>query len=242
MINNILTSICSRSTLFNDQQKKKLVRGGVVCEQIYISGKLRLVFILKDPGVTGPWSWFQEMSEQIKSIKNRGTFDGHAGWQKTARPLGIWSYAIHHNFPTYKQTNDNKKAAEGLMYPGMTNLKKTPGKSNRSNRHEVEKEARRTSRLLRQELNVMDPDIIICCGRHWVYDLVTDILGFPEENHHILASREKFSYSLGRLKHKKLRKVIIIDFYHPASRQKKVMYENLKKIFYELKQKGLVPN
>lgn len=241
MINNILSSIYSRSTLFNDQQKKNLVRGGVVNEQTYMSGKLRLVFLLKDPGVTRAWSWPQQMREEIKSIENRGTFSGKTGWQKTARPLGIWSYAIHNDFPTYKQVNNNTKAAKGLSYSGMTNLKKTPWKANSSNRCEVKKEARRTSKLLRQELNIMNPNIIICCGRHWVYDSITNILGFRRNNHDIRVSGERFSYSLGKLKHGK---VLIVDFYHPANRHKEQasMYENLKKIFNVLGARDLLPN
>ena len=228
MINNILSSIYSRSALFDDSQKKSLVRGGVVDEQGYISGKPRLVFVLKDPGVTAAWNWPQQMREQIKRIEKRGTFDGKAGWQKTARQLGIWSYSVRNSFPIYEQVNNNPKAAQGLRYCGMTNLKKTLGKSNSSNRSEVEAEALRTSRLLFQELSIMAPDITICCGRRWVYNSLINVLGCPEGNRVIRLSGERFSYSLGKLGRGK--ETLIMDFCHPENRDKKQadMYGELR--------------
>ena len=237
MINNVLSSIYSRSTLFNPRQKKKLSRGGVVFEKLYLSSKPRVVFLLKDPGVSGGWSWPEEMRKQIRNVKTKDSFS--LGWHKTARQLGIWSYGICNDFPDYDKIENNTNSAEGLKYVGMSNLKKTPGTSNVSTMSQVEQEARRTSKLLKQELDIMAPDIIICCGRNCMGDLVTNVLGFPNTKLHIQASGQKFQYSVIQTKR---RNVIIIDFYHPANQDKKqaLMYQDLKKVFNGLKRRSLI--
>lgn len=233
-INDSLASYYRKSSLYSQKERMNLNYGGVTDEQSYRRSRPRLIFVLKDPGTSGDhhWSWPEQMSKQISCIEETGEFcHDELSWRKTAGPLGYWSYAIHNDFPRYSGNNEAKRAAIGLKYTGMTNIKKTRWNENRSNKIEITKEACRTKDLLRCELEIMDPDAVICCGYPWVYGVFIKAL-FPKEldkDQSIKVSGKDFSYSFHRINGKE---ILFMSFYHPNAHVKKSkMYKMLREIY-----------
>lgn len=141
--------------------------------------------------------------------------------------IGIWSYAIRNGFPWYGDINTVRTAAEGLKYIGMTNLKKSGGGSTANNRV-IYEYAKKTIPLWKQELEVMDPDIIICCGTFWT---VAELLDLTGER-----TATGLRYSIWQ---RGKRDSLIVSIYHPAIRGRKdMLYAFLKEALLELHAKG----
>lgn len=125
-----------------------------------------------------------------------------------------------------------QKAAKGLYYIGITNLKKTGGGST-ADIATIKKHAEKYRDLWQNELEIMDPEIILCGGTFWI---IADILNeqLVRKPQH---TRTRLWYAQWELNG---HRVLLVDCYHPANRDsKKPQYNELRKALLELHKKGL---
>lgn len=207
------------------QGNEHFVPCGVVDEEAYLSSEPKLVILLRevnDPQQKRGWSVPGFLRGQVR----RG-LDGKSIYPMWKR-VGIWSYAIHNGFPRYKDLDSSRTAVEGLKLIGMTNLKKSGG-GGLSNMKVIRKCAEETVGLWKQELEIMDPEIILC-GR--TYRIVTELLGLK---HKQMASG--LWYSIWQ---RCDRCSLVVQFYHPSYRgSSHMLYALLKEGFLELREKAL---
>lgn len=195
---------------------------GVTNQEAYESSHPKLVFVLKepnDPEQTPGWSIVGFLQRQVQS----GLSDGHI--YPIWKVVGIWSYAIHNGFPRYGDINTFQIAAEGLKCIGMTNLKKSGGGGTADNRL-IYEYAKRTVELWKSELEIMAPDIILCCGTFWI---VVDLLGLKLKTTKTATGLYYSVWNHGR------GDALLVSISHPASRGKKdMLYAFLKEALLEL--------
>ena len=198
---------------------------GVVDQEAYESSTPKLVFLLKevnDPKQTPGWSMVGFLQDQVKRGLSRQSIKP-VMWKE----LGIWSYAIHNNFPRYRDINTDQAAAEGLKCVGMTNLKKSGGGGKAIDRV-IREYAAKTIELWKSELEIMNPDIIICCGTFWI---VAPLLG-------LTPNRTATGWFYSSWKHGN-GKSLLVSTYHPAIRGRKdMLYAFLKEGLLELQERG----
>ncbi|MFA5316315.1 MAG: hypothetical protein WC369_02715 [Dehalococcoidales bacterium] len=199
---------------------------GVTNEQLYESSSPKLVCILREPNDRKKkprWSIPEFIQRQVNNGYN-GKRIYHM-WKE----LGFWSYAIRNDFPEYSDINTLRISAEGLNCIGMTNLKKSGGGGS-SKYLDIREYANSTTPLWKQELEIMNPDIILCCG---TFRIVTDLLGLQV----IKMDSHRGYYSVWKRDNGNS---ILVRFYHPAARFRKgVLYNLLKENLLELREKGL---
>lgn len=197
---------------------------GVVDQEAYEASSPKLVFVLKevnDPRQTPGWSMVGFLQDQVKQ-----GLSGQRIYQMW-KVIGIWAYAVHNGFPTYADINTVQTPAEGLQGIGMTNLKKSGGAGAASYRA-VREYASKTTELWKSELEIMNPDIILCCGTFWI---VTELLGLRSGK-----TASGCYYSVWKHENGE---PLLVSTYHPASRIKKEMlYDLLKETLLELQEKG----
>jgi hypothetical protein len=198
---------------------------GVVDEEKYESNIPKLVCVLKEPNnkrKRPKWSIPEFLQQRV--IKGSCGNNIFHMW----KVLGIWSYAIHNNFPDYNDINTVQISAEGLRYIGMTNLKKSEG-GGKANQKAIWEYSRNTIPLWKSELEIMNSNIILCCG---TFGIVTSLLALSS-----------FQTAVGRCysvwQHGNNHS-LILSIYHPACRLNNAkLYTILKEALLELKEKGL---
>jgi len=207
-------------------QNEHFVPCGVVNEEVYEASSPKLVFLLKevnDRRQERGWSMVGFLRKQVE----RGLNGQHMEHPQTWKVIGVWSYAIHNNFPRYGDINTVQIAARGLRCIGMTNLKKSGGGGVANNRV-IREHAERMRELWKLELEIMNPDIVICCG---TFGIVAPLLG-------LTGSKMATGYYYSPWKHGS-GSSLLISTYHPASRVKKdKLYAFLKEGLQELRERG----
>jgi hypothetical protein len=108
------------------------------------------------------------------------------------------------------------------------NLKKSGG-GGTSNYCDILEYAEKTVLLWKAELEIMGPDMILCCG---TFRIVTDFLGLQRRQ-----TRAGPLYSIWK---RADGDSLLLQMYHPASRfRKDMLYSFLKEALVELQEKGL---
>ncbi|MFH0942236.1 MAG: hypothetical protein V1823_04360 [Chloroflexota bacterium] len=199
---------------------------GVVNDEAYDSSSPKLVCVLREPNDKK-----QSHNWLIPELLRQRIDKGKLGmWRK----VGVWSYAIHNGFPEYTAINNRHISAKGLKYIGMTNLKKSGG-GGTANYQAVREYATKTIELWKSELEIMNPDVILCCG---TFGIVTDLLGL--KTFRMDTQRMKRGYLYYAVWKRDAGNSLLLRFYHPASRfEKGVLYGLLKEALVELREKGL---
>ena len=197
---------------------------GVVDEEKYESSTPKLVYVLKEPNnkrKRPKWSIPAFLQQQV----SKGSCGKHI--YHMWKVVGIWSYAIRNGFPDYNDINTVHISAEGLKYIGMTNLKKSEG-GGTANRRAVREYAKKTVTLWKSELEIMNPDIILCCG---TFDIVTKLLGLVTCQTAVGRRYSIWQHDSGHS--------LLLSIYHPACRFRKAkVYTLLKEALVELQEKG----
>jgi len=185
-----------------------------------------MLFLLKEPNSPHDigWSIPGELQKQVRSAEFA------TGFPTTWRAGGKWSYAIHHFWPSREWPKwyelGDKESLEGVAQLAMTNLKKTGG-TGEANQRTVAEYARKTKDIWTRELEIMDPQLILCCGTYWIvaHSLNVEIRKLVDE------AGTAFYYSglpvNGHLS-------LVVDFRHPA-RSGQTVYERLGRFFGALK-------
>jgi hypothetical protein len=199
-------------TLYETRYTEKIITCGVVDEAIYTNTYPKIVFLLKEPNSEdNNWSLPKGLQRNVGNALNNKAMDKK--YMVTWRQAGAWAYGIAYGFNTYNQLKKDIFVAKGLQTLAMTNLKKTGGKGS-SNMRLIAKFAIRDSSIWREELRIMNPDLIICGG---TYGLVVKVLGLAC-NLLLAEGSEKYYYSFLELDGKK---AVILSFWHPNARRKR---------------------
>lgn len=195
------------SILYKDWQQKHpghFVAGGVVDEDMYEGSDAKILFLFKEVNDTAQqenWSLVQLMHDQINSLK----------FYRIWAIVGIWIFGMQQGFPPYKKLIPSHPASitDGLLSIATTNLKKTGG-AGQSNPEEIKEHARLNKVLWMKEIEIMNPDIVICGG---TFSIIQEILGFE-------VTECDSGANIGKYEDR-----IFIDFNHP-------MYRISPKLFY----------
>lgn len=145
------------------------VTGGVVDEDMFDSSEVKILFILKevnDIDQKEDWSLVQLIQDQIEAMK----------FYRIWKTVGLWSFGLQQGFPHYQTLNyrEDLKIADGLREIAITNLKKSGG-GGISNYEEIREHARKNKELWVKEIEIIEPDVIICGG---TFPIIQEILGF----------------------------------------------------------------
>jgi hypothetical protein len=142
-------------------ERPGFVKDGVMDEVTYLSSPTKMVFILKeanDPG-GGGWDLRQKIREKCEGL-----------WVHVAR----WAYGIA-NMDRDVQWDELEPLGEHvkvfLKSVCIMNAKKCPGggvAESKGLQDIVEKDAV----FIREQFEIYNPDLIICCGTRWLLDLI----------------------------------------------------------------------
>lgn len=188
---------------------KMIIPCGVVDEETYLVSKPRIVFLLKEPhSRKAGWSIVGGLRRQVQRGLTGHPFE--RGYAYTWVQAGVWAYAILNAFKSYRELKKPLFRAKGIQAIGMTNLKKTGGGAT-SDREIIREHAKREVDLWRQELEIMEPDLVICGNTYH------DVVGNLELTKVQLLNHNgtPYFYSLWNFG---AHKTIILDFWHPARR------------------------
>lgn len=188
-----------------------------------------------DDGIVNPEKWFNPANKQFKGkkilflLKEAYSKDDEKAswpltdWLRTEHPIDgkhkiwkrvvEWTYALVNTnskkIPKFSEKEIKDNYNEYLENIAVVNIKKSCGKSN-SNMGEILKYAEQDKDFLSKEIELIDPDIIVCGysiqALMKVFDLkIKENSGYYSENWFYVTD-EIFG-----------KKRIILDFYHPSN-------------------------
>jgi hypothetical protein len=122
------------------------------------------------------------------------------------REVGTWLYGLANGFPPFEYARQLDHVALGLKTAALVNLKKSGGRGT-SNPDEIRDWAARTRELWLEEIEILDPSIIICGG---TFRIVEPLLSLQRRHS---GSGVDFAVLPGGNRER-----ILVDFVHPAAR------------------------
>jgi len=210
---------------------------GVVDEETYSSVYPKIVIILREAHMRTPYQiesrWTIPKGLKRNADMGLNNLSMERKYMYTWRQAGVWAYAIINGFDTYQVLRSPSPVAQGLKCIGMTNLKKTGGKAS-SNWQEISYHAKQDKELWQRELEIMNPDLILCGG---TYRDVTSNLGLERYLLHKDLDKSYF-YSIHNMNGKQS---VILSFWHPNNRRNR--NDNLSVLsilISKLKEEGLL--
>ena len=129
------------------------IRDGVANHEKYCSAPVKLVFVLKE--VNGGESW--DLRDLLNKAERKETWNVVARWAK-----GIFNIEKDFTWNELSENNDEQRK-EILPCICAVNLKKTSGKDVADN-SVIRKTAIKNSVMLKEQISLYNPDIIVCCG------------------------------------------------------------------------------
>ncbi len=215
--------------LYKAQGRKDFIPCGIPYEETYLQSRPRVVFLMKEVNSKNlGWDLPNFLRSQIK----KGTDDRSI--YRTWKPVGMWSYGIQNNFPSFNIVKSNVIIAEGLRSIAMTNLKKSRGGTVSTNK-DIRMHTLKDKELWIKELEIMNPDIIVCCA---TLPYIQHILGLECK----LVSKDKLApngyyYAKWEING---HNALLVGFYHPGAHFKwKELYNNFKGVLLILRDKDL---
>ena len=194
------------------------VKDGVVNEENYKKANVKVLYILKEANGGKNKTW------QDKGSKNgdlRNYLNKHANRWQTWNNVVRWQYGIENlnNDDSWKQVFRVKPnfRKEYLRHTAVINLKKLAGNQD-SNMNEILKHANVNKELLKQQIALYQPNIVICGGTG---NIVKEIGLFEGLDKWEKSERGVFYYTAKN-------KTIIVSYKHPGAREAK------NKMFFDI--------
>lgn len=213
----------SETPLTIDHKTNGFILDGVVCPETWISEKRKILFILKE-AYCDKATEFDLVAELNK----------HGPWGSVWNRCAEWVYGIMEvskdcPMPPYRSVNQNESNVY-LRRVAVLNLKKSDGNSS-SNMSEVEQYARFDAEEIKEEIKIIDPDIVICGSVFYL--LRGEVFGESLMGDGAFAGQWNNNWYYWT-KSLTGRPTLIIDFYHPANRYPAVLnYYALMGIYYQ---------
>ena len=189
-----------------EKRRPEMAKDGVVDEFEYVKGKVKVLYILK------------EVNDWKNGDLRKFARDG-ARW-RTWNNIARWQYGIQKYFETgtavFKNTINHNDRKEILKTIAVLNLKKESGGAS-SNMGQIWNHANKDKDLLREQIELYDANVIICCGTG---DIVEELQLFKNIG--------VFKNATNGIGFAKNNNIIVVKYMHPQCRKsKKKLFENL---------------
>lgn len=147
---------------YYEGKDRKLIRDGIVNIEEYFNSKIKILWILKEPYCDkanggGGWSITDNLnSERSENMKN----DSQSTWH----PIAYSSFGILNGFKKFEEMGKIPVAKEinsSLKKIAFINFQKLPAKTSSVNK-EIGDAFTRDKEILIEQINVINPDVIIC--------------------------------------------------------------------------------
>ena len=158
---------------YGDQGRTLVCDGPIGGDAAWETAPLRIVFLLKEPHDRN--SILERCGYDLTELFRRPEL--YVGNRKSAeRVLGRWAFCLQqiHAGNSYSLEAAGHYAHSALLATAVVNLKKLPGGKSSTDaviRHFAE----RDKGLLRRELDILQPDVVVCGGTYRTASIV-----FPE--------------------------------------------------------------
>ena len=204
------------------------IRGGIVNEDDYLNSNPKVLFLLKEVNSNdNGWSLVDLINDQTndENISKDRFLDI---WET----VGYWSCCLIGGCQPYVNmkhaANDSfcrSGLNDGLKSIATTNLKKSCGKGT-SNYDEILEYAVRDKDLLLQEIDIMNPEIVICGG---TFSIISEMFGFEC---HECRTGAKFAC---------FRERVYIEMPHPKARvAKQIVYAYFRDSILDLMDRKII--
>lgn len=164
---NLRHAILNPETLTQDEQElltawsqdiSGFVSDGLADAESYCKAPIRVLYLLKE--VNGGESW--DLRQYLREGARRQTWNVVARWTEAMMNL-------NRDMPWMELSTSNEERRKAVLSSiCAVNLKKTSGKDTADNRVILQASMQNRDRL-KQQLELYQPDIIICCGTGWSY-------------------------------------------------------------------------
>lgn len=173
-----------------------IIEDGIVSEEEYLDSKYKILYIMKE--VNGGAGW------NLKDFLYKGgrsqTWDNVARWTE-----GLLNINQEYNWSYLEENNENRRKYY-LKKIGVINLKKTSGHHTADNK-KISMAASENRNLIKKQVDLYNPDIIICCGT--ADDFVKNYFDSKFVN---------WSMTKRGIQYIKCNNKIIVSFAHPEAR------------------------
>ena len=213
MINENLNEIYSKY-----HPDGQIIPGGVMFGSKYDLLNRKTMMLMKEANdPSGKYDW--SLPSLLTSIYRREcTY--YRMWKNVSR----WAICTQIPDVSFEDTNE-EHLYEGLKLFATTNLKKSGG-SGQSNLNEIIEQARVNSEEWIQEIDILDPLMVVCAG---TFDIVKEIM-FINEKVELCKSGARYFMKDGR---------VYLDFVHPAYQvSDKLMFAYFKETYRSLLEQG----
>lgn len=138
--------------------RPEIVTDGIVNEEAYSKSKIKILYLLKE--VNGGENW--DLCEFIASGARAQTWNNITRWT-----MGIQNLDKDFHWKDMENISENQRK-DILKSICAVNVKKTSG-GHTADSKKLEEAAKEDSVLLRRQLAIYEPEIIVCCGTDWLY-------------------------------------------------------------------------
>jgi len=208
---------------------------GIVDEEAYLASPIHTAFLLKETNggteeghcdAMGNWDTFTRDLHNMALPKHH---PDSTPLYKTWPNVCLWMYLIHHPTASFSCCTENgefreEKVRHYLDTTAIINIKKVPGGSS-SVYEQLKTAAINNHDFLLEQIEIVDPELIICGGTYWVFketfdqsSIQTGIL--PTGTHYFLHNKKLY-----------------LEFPHPMwyNVDRKILFAYAKEVFTEVR-------
>ena len=178
------------------KENPAIVEDGIVDENEYLSSKYKILYVMKEVNSSEAW----DLRKFLYDGGRPQTWDNIARWTQ-----GILNLDKEYSWEELSKNNEERRKTD-LKKIGSINLKKTGG-GYTSKIKEISKAARENKAIIKNQIEIYKPDIIICCGT--AGDLLNSVLEPKEIN---------WSMTQRGVEYIKDGQKLIISYSHPEAR------------------------
>ncbi len=187
---------------------RKAIHDGIVDIDEYLSSETKIMWILKEVhsvGDNGEW----DLRAELRNLKNETGTAIRDRWAGTFNPIVYITYGILNEklWDEIPNTWDDPKIIDILNKIAYVNVKKVSGMST-ANHNELKEFHRSYGQILRKQIDVFLPDVIICGN-------VLEIIDYFGNDYIEIRDENMIFYQSKSGNH------ILIDTYHPYNRKLK---------------------
>lgn len=158
---------------------------GVINEKSYNESKVKILYVLKESwGNDKDYSIIEGLNETI--CANHGVFGTETRSQTMFYRLAEWSYAIENNIFNYdtvcEKLNEKESKQSPLCKVGYINVSKEISEDEKSNWKKLKAIFDKNKSLLKEQIELIEPDLIICCGVSGKYGIADWIAKLFNDN------------------------------------------------------------
>lgn len=190
---------------------ERFIRDGMVNPEKYCASETRILVVLKEVNdKDGKEVW--ELTEFLNEPKTRKTWGPLSRWIN-----GIQNLDTDYDWKDIKDFFDNG-GKELLQSIAVVNVKKTPGGSSSDDKvlSEFALENSDNKDRLKKQIELYEPDIIICGGTAWIVKRILECKDLWPETKHGIAY---YKFNPGP---------VVIDYLHPeAHAREQILYYSL---------------